>query len=85
MGNNCESRIPNGIVANDPDVSFHVSNGQVESSFCIATFCCEPAVGGLEPKGSSDSMSYGNRKMAIYMGLTEYVLTVFPFAPPTHD
>jgi hypothetical protein len=29
---------------------FDVSNGQSESSFGIAVFCCGPAVRGLEPK-----------------------------------
>ena len=66
-------------------VLFQVVDDQKTRCFGIALFCRSSAVGGLEPKDQRFCCPLTGGQTTMYMGNVYCVLTVSPFAPPTHD
>ena len=64
---------------------FQVVDDQKTRCFGIALFCRTSAVGGLEPKDQRFCCPLTGGQTTMYMGNVYCVLTVSPFAPPTHD
>ena len=67
------------------DVLFQVVDDQKTRCFGIALFCRTSAVGGLEPEDQRFCCPLTGGQTTMYMGNVYCVLTVSPFAPPTHD